>query len=205
MDIFKKKKLQESRRKGISHFDCIVRLKTFLGGIFVLGFILGINACSQKEGAVQLQQCFTPGDNCTQSVIKTIEKAKKEILVQAYVFTSQPIAVALIKAHQMGIKVTLLVDQSQENYKKTQVYTMIANGIPVFIDKVPGIAHNKIMIIDDTYVITGSFNFTNAAEYRNAENVLIIKSKDNNSAYRKNFYTRARTAARLNNNMAKAA
>ena len=42
------------------------------------------------------------------------------------------------------------------------------------IDFQPAIAHNKVMVIDRRNVITGSFNFTTAAQKRNAENVLII-------------------------------
>jgi hypothetical protein len=37
-------------------------------------------------------------------------------------------------------------------------------AIPVYIDAEHAIAHNKIMVIDGQTVITGSFNFTNAAE-----------------------------------------
>jgi phosphatidylserine/phosphatidylglycerophosphate/cardiolipin synthase-like enzyme len=48
-------------------------------------------------------------------------------------------------------------------------------GIPVYIDSKHAIAHNKIMIIDRTTVITGSFNFTKSAEEKNAENLLILK------------------------------
>jgi len=49
-------------------------------------------------------------------------------------------------------------------------------GIPVFIDYRPAIAHNKVVIIDRSIVITGSYNFTTAAERRNAENVTILVS-----------------------------
>jgi phosphatidylserine/phosphatidylglycerophosphate/cardiolipin synthase-like enzyme len=51
-------------------------------------------------------------------------------------------------------------------------------GIPTFIDAEHAIAHNKIMIIDKETVITGSFNFTKAAQEKNAENLLILKSKE---------------------------
>jgi phosphatidylserine/phosphatidylglycerophosphate/cardiolipin synthase-like enzyme len=37
------------------------------------------------------------------------------------------------------------------------------------------IAHNKIMVIDGKTVLTGSFNFTKAAEDDNAENLLVIQ------------------------------
>jgi len=35
--------------------------------------------------------------------------------------------------------------------------------------------HNKIIIIDKSVLVTGSFNFTKAAEESNAENLLILK------------------------------
>lgn len=57
--------------------------------------------------------------------------------------------------------------------------TFLANaGIPTYIDDRHAISHNKIMIIDRAIVITGSFNFTKAAEEKNAENLLIISSKE---------------------------
>ena len=37
---------------------------------------------------------------------------------------------------------------------------------------------NKIIIIDQETVITGSFNFTKAAEEKSSENLLILKNKD---------------------------
>ena len=47
-------------------------------------------------------------------------------------------------------------------------------GIPTFIDSKHAIAHNKVMLIDDREVLSGSFNFTKAAEESNAENLLVI-------------------------------
>jgi phosphatidylserine/phosphatidylglycerophosphate/cardiolipin synthase-like enzyme len=49
--------------------------------------------------------------------------------------------------------------------------------IPTYIDDKHAIAHDKIIIIDREIVITGSCNFTKAAEEKNAENVLIITDK----------------------------
>ena len=67
--------------------------------------------------------------------------------------------------------------------------------IPVFIDDRHAIAHNKIMIIDNRVVITGSFNFTMAAENKNAENLLILDDlPDLTRAYRENFQSHLRHA-----------
>ncbi|XWN35146.1 MAG: phospholipase D family protein [Roseivirga sp.] len=142
-----------------------------------------------------VQVRFSPGGHCTQWVEETIAKAQKTILVQAYSFTSLPIAEALIAAHQRGVVVKILVDRSQLTGKYTQVQRVVDRGIAVAVDKVPGIAHNKVMVIDNDYVLTGSFNWTRAAETRNAENLILIKGEEVNRIYRTNWEQRASSAS----------
>ncbi|MEA5077530.1 MAG: phospholipase D-like domain-containing protein [Anaerolineaceae bacterium] len=43
--------------------------------------------------------------------------------------------------------------------------------------------NNKVMIFDGTIVVTGSFNFTKAAEEKNAENLLTIRNKKMSEIY----------------------
>jgi phosphatidylserine/phosphatidylglycerophosphate/cardiolipin synthase-like enzyme len=101
-----------------------------------------------------------------------------EILVQAYSFTSAPIAKALVDAHKRGVSVEAILDKSQRTAKYTGATFLANNRIPVYIDAAHAIAHNKVMIIDKQTVVTGSFNFTKAAEEKNAENLLVIRSKE---------------------------
>jgi len=130
---------------------------------------------------------FSPDGGCTEAIVNEIRHAKSEIYVQAYSFTSVPIAKALVDAHKRGIKVEVLLDRSQKKERYTSA-TFLANaGIPTYIDSIHSIAHNKIMVIDKEFVITGSFNFTKAAEEKNAENLLILKSKELASQYLMNW------------------
>jgi phosphatidylserine/phosphatidylglycerophosphate/cardiolipin synthase-like enzyme len=124
------------------------------------------------------QVFFSPHGGATQAIVNQISNAKTEILIQAYSFTSTPIAKALVEAHKRGVKVEAIMDKTQRKERYTEA-TFLANmGIPTYIDSVHAIAHNKVMIIDMETVITGSFNFTKAAEEKNAENVLILVSKE---------------------------
>jgi hypothetical protein len=116
------------------------------------------------------------------------QPGKTEILLQAYSFTSKPIAQALIQAHKRGVRISAVLDKSNRSQKYSAATFLRNMGIPVFIDDKHAIAHNKIMIIDDRVVITGSFNFTTAAENRNAENLLILEDlPEITRAYRENF------------------
>jgi phosphatidylserine/phosphatidylglycerophosphate/cardiolipin synthase-like enzyme len=133
------------------------------------------------------QVYFSPNGGCTEAIVKEITNAKSEILVQAYSFTSAPIAKALVDAHKRGVKVEAILDKSQRSEKYTSAAFLANSRIPTFIDARHAIAHNKIMIIDRETVITGSFNFTKAAEEKNAENLIIIKSKELAGIYSENW------------------
>lgn len=118
---------------------------------------------------------FSPRGGATEAIVKEINSARKEILVQAYSFTSKPIAKALVDARKRGVRIEAVLDKSQRREKYTSADFVAHAGIPTYIDSAHAIAHNKIMIIDRNTLITGSFNFTKAAEEKNAENLLVIK------------------------------
>jgi phosphatidylserine/phosphatidylglycerophosphate/cardiolipin synthase-like enzyme len=130
---------------------------------------------------------LTPSGGCTDAIVKEINNAKSEILVQAYSFTSAPIAKALVQAHKRGVKVEAILDKSQRSEKYSSATFLANSNIPTFIDAAQAIAHNKIVIIDQSTVITGSLNFTRAGEERNAEHLLIIKSKELAEIYMDNW------------------
>lgn len=72
----------------------------------------------------------------------------------------------------------MVLDKSQRKEKYSSADFVSHAGIPTFIDEKHAIDHNKIMIIDKQILITVSFNFTKAAEEKNAENTLIIKGNN---------------------------
>jgi phosphatidylserine/phosphatidylglycerophosphate/cardiolipin synthase-like enzyme len=134
---------------------------------------------------------FSPNAGCTDAIVHELARAKTSVRIQAYSFTSAPIAKALVDAHKRGVKVAAILDKSQRSAKYTSASFLANSKIPTFIDDHHAIAHNKIMIIDKSTVITGSFNFTKAAEEKNAENVLIIRDKDLAAKYTENWRNHA--------------
>lgn len=125
--------------------------------------------------AADIQVFFSPKGGCTEAVVRNLDRATNTVLVQAYSFTSAPIAKALVDAQKRGIKVQVILDKSQRKEHYTEADFLLHAGVPTFIDAKHAIAHNKIMVIDSHTVLTGSFNFTKAAEEKNAENLLVIE------------------------------
>lgn len=126
--------------------------------------------------AAEIQVFFSPKGGCTEAVVSNLDKATNTILVQAYSFTSAPIAKALVDAHKRGVNIQVILDKSNRTANYSSADFVQRAGIPTFIDAKHAIAHNKIMIIDGKTILTGSFNFTKAAEESNAENLLVIQN-----------------------------
>src|SRR3990167_1219307 len=88
-------------------------MKCLITGIFLSLFIIYANAKPYTFSPdTQYQVCFTPGRSCSHILVNYIANAKQTIYVQAYTFTSYILANALVKAHQRGIKVFIILDQS---------------------------------------------------------------------------------------------
>jgi phosphatidylserine/phosphatidylglycerophosphate/cardiolipin synthase-like enzyme len=140
-----------------------------------------------------VQAAFTPGDDAAKLITDAIDAAQRQVLVQAFSFTHRKIADALVAASRRGVDVKVISDKNQIRRIPTSVISMIATeGVSVFTDSDHDSAHNKVMVIDaggpDATLITGSFNFTHAAQYKNAENVLLIKGNEAlTDLYRKNW------------------
>jgi phosphatidylserine/phosphatidylglycerophosphate/cardiolipin synthase-like enzyme len=155
---------------------------------FIGAALLGLAACQPQVSIPQgVQVFFSPNGGATQAAVNALDSATNTILVQAYSFTSAPLAEALVAANRRGVSVKVILDRSQRTEKYSEADFFDHNRISTLVDARHAIAHNKIMIIDSYIVLTGSFNFTKAAEEKNAENLLIINDATLAKAYIQNW------------------
>ena len=132
-------------------------------------------------GTVEI--AFTPGDAVDNLIITAIDRAQTEILVHAYTFTHRRIAQALISARRRGVAVAVLADREQARAVPQNVLTQLASGgVEVWLDGNFVAAHNKVIVIDAglarATTITGSYNFTFAAQRNNAENIVVLHDNE---------------------------
>lgn len=137
--------------------------------------------------AGDIQVYFSPKGGCTEAIVGNLNRATNTVLVQAYSFTSAPIAKALVEAKKRGVLVQVILDKSQRTANYSSADFVAHAQIPTFIDAKHAIAHNKIMIIDGKTVLSGSFNFSKAAEESNAENLLVIQDPQMARKYTDNW------------------
>lgn len=145
----------------------------------------------QAQGTVQV--AFTPWDDAEGLIVEAIRQAKRQVLLQAFSFTSRALAGALVAARRRGVDVQVMADREQTfSGEASRIPDLVQAGIPVALELRYQSAHNKVMVIDagaaDAAVITGSYNWTYAAQFKNAENVLILRhSPDIANAYAANW------------------
>jgi phosphatidylserine/phosphatidylglycerophosphate/cardiolipin synthase-like enzyme len=117
---------------------------------------------------------FSPGGGSTALVIKVIDSARSTLLIVAYEFTDRDVAEAVERAAHRGVKVRVVADYRAAQGKYSQVRILGLAGVPVRLDDHYAITHDKFIVVDGETVETGSYNYSQSAAKRNAENVLVL-------------------------------
>lgn len=153
--------------------------------IFAAAFLLALALCPLVYGDTKVW--FSPQGGCEGAIVERIESARASIKYQMYNFTSANIADALERAAKRGVTVTIILDRVAAAQKGCKAIDCAAAGCQVFIDGKHKIAHNKVRIFDDKIVMGGSFNDTESAETKNAENLIWCNDEKTVAQYVENF------------------
>lgn len=181
----------------ITRWIQIISLVLLGGFIFTTPVLFYYNYFVDKD--IINTTCFTPGERCESRIVDIILSAKTSLKIQAYTFTNTKILEAIIAVKNRGIDVQVVLDEVNEQPRYNTLQTLLQNRVTVYIDFEPAIAHNKIIIVDNSSVVTGSFNFTTAAQSRNAENIVYIENDERTaSRYVENFERRKNSSRKLN-------
>ena len=121
---------------------------------------------------------FFPNPSNEQRVVNMFRTCKKTLDIAIFTFTRDSIAQAILEAHQRGVKVRCIGDDGNSKVKGSDVRLLASVGIPCKTDNnLRFHMHNKMAIIDNSVVITGSFNWTSQAVNKNQDNILFIEDK----------------------------
>jgi phosphatidylserine/phosphatidylglycerophosphate/cardiolipin synthase-like enzyme len=143
-------------------------------------------AATEKVGAVEVV-CFSRAERCDDLLTGLIRGAKDRIYVAIYSFTSDRLAEALIEARNRGVDVRVVMERREANVTGSEYPRLRGAGVEVRLDANPGLMHHKFMVIDGEIVVTGSYNWSAAAEERNDENLVVIRDRAVAGAFEREF------------------
>lgn len=126
---------------------------------------------------IRIENYFSPEEKPSKRIIEIIDQSQKTIDFMAFSFTHDKIASAMIRAYNRGIRISGIFETRQVS-KFSEYEKFKEKGMNVILDKNPKNMHNKVIIIDSSIVITGSYNFSSNADNENDENVVIIFSRE---------------------------
>jgi len=158
--------------------DCVRTIGRSLSLAILVTLAAPTMAAQADPALAMVDTCFVPAEPCVGRIVAAIDRAEHAIRVEAYGFSSKPILDALLRGKGRQIDVQVILDRSDEAGQHRPLDILREAGIPVWIDRAPGIAHIKTIIIDQHLDISGSYNYTSSAETRNVEDVTFTDSAE---------------------------
>ncbi len=161
------------------------------------GAKLGLVCCilfmlSGTALAAPVKVYFSPNGGTEEALVEILDGARHKLCIAVYYFTSRSLAKAVLRAHERGVKIRVIIDGTNESdyskgyyLRKRGVDVRYARGLPKplkksskakYRERKHGIMHHKFMVVDDKLVATGSYNWTASAQLWNRENLLVIDS-----------------------------
>jgi len=134
-----------------------------------------------------IQVYFSPEDKVLDRIIPIVANAQSNIRFLAFSFTDYPLAKAMIDRYAAGVDVAGVYEKTGSETESAELKTFVCAHVPVRQDGNPRFLHDKVIVVDNRIVISGSFNFSNNATDNNDENVIIIDNPEIASLYMQEF------------------
>jgi len=134
-----------------------------------------------------IQVIFSAEDNALSNLIALVADAQTSIRFLAFSFTDYPLAQAMIDRAKAGVDVKGVFETFGSTGTGSELKTFWCAGLPVRQDGNGSFLHDKIIIIDNSIVVTGSLNYSTNADESNEENVVIVDNAEIAALYLQEF------------------
>jgi phosphatidylserine/phosphatidylglycerophosphate/cardiolipin synthase-like enzyme len=150
----------------------------------VLIAVLSLSACSPHAAQptptgvlCRTEAHFSRRGDAAPALVNMLDQARSSIHVAIYGLTNPQIVDTLLEAKRRGVDVALKLDkvESAGKAQAVMITKLQAAGVPVEVSEQSRLLHHKFAVIDGRYVVTGSYNWTESAERRNRENMVILE------------------------------
>ena len=146
---------------------------------------VGAQTPQMTINGVQVENYFSPVDHVTDKLVSYVQGAQKSIRFMIFTYTSSGLANAMIARYQAGVDIQgVIEDRGASN---GALVPLFCAKLPVKVDGNKYTMHHKVIVSDESIVITGSFNFTKSADEENDDNVIIIHNPDLARLYLQEF------------------
>ena len=123
-----------------------------------------------------MQVLFGPQDRVINRIREAFVSATKTIDIAVFLISSKRVVNTILKAHAKGTTIRVVIDQRLARTKYSKHKYLVKHGVELRTVRVRrGLMHDKFILIDRKWLIAGSANLSNDANYRNHEFVLFSR------------------------------
>lgn len=164
--------------------------KAVCAAVFVMVFSLAQSSRANEILTCKVRALFHSRGGIGEAVTQEIRQVRSNLFLALYGFDNRALAEELAKIAARGVSVSVKIDAAKSKEKKEAriVEFLKTSGVRVQPVAPDGRNHNKFAVIDQSKVITGSYNWTLKAE-KNWENLLILECPELAKMYAKEWET----------------
>jgi mitochondrial cardiolipin hydrolase len=116
---------------------------------------------------------FSPGTDCLAAIQRQLGSARRCIDLCVFTLSDDRIAEEVLTAHRRGVSLRFITDNDKEFDAGSDVARLRQQGVPVAVDRTPAHMHHKFALVDGTWLLNGSYNWTRSACEHNEENLIV--------------------------------
>lgn len=136
-----------------------------------------------------IQILFSPEDKAMANLVALVRDAQTSVRFLAFSFTDAQLAQMMIERAGAGVEVRGIFETFGSSGSSSELKTFWCAGLPVRQDGNGSFLHHKVILVDDSIVVTGSLNFSANADGVNEENVMIVDNPEIAGLYVQEFET----------------
>jgi phosphatidylserine/phosphatidylglycerophosphate/cardiolipin synthase-like enzyme len=125
-----------------------------------------------------LEVYFSPDDSAEGRLVELVRGAQESVDFLAFSFTLDSLRRALLEDAARGVQVRGVIEADQATNAGSELGALREAGLDVRLDGNDRNMHHKVIVVDGSLVITGSYNFSTSAEENNDENLVVLHSPE---------------------------
>lgn len=153
----------------------------------IIKWLEEVNLAIEAKNSTQQKVYFSPGDACRDAIIAQLKAATQDINICVFTISDNIIVDHIIKCHRKGLDVKIITDNDKAFDMGSDITHLEKQGIQVKVDDTRDHMHHKFMVIDQSSVITGSYNWTRSAAEYNHENIVLLNDAGIAKSYQDEF------------------
>ncbi|XZG70562.1 phospholipase D-like domain-containing protein [Chitinibacteraceae bacterium HSL-7] len=137
------------------------------------GIVRSLDVSRQHTPHPESSVYFSPGNGCRNAVLQRLQAARRTVDICVFTISDDVLSQAIVDTHQRGVRVRVVTDDEKAFDAGSDIQWLRNAGVPLAVDQSSAHMHHKYAVVDGSYLLNGSYNWTRSASTVNEENLVV--------------------------------